>query len=246
MEKPAATKSKNKIMKFLPKAVSFQNIPFSPRQDLRGDVNSHRVKALQNKGFSGPMIPAEARRKSKNFETQEPTSPKVSCMGQIKHKSKSNKISKQKHVSLPKEFKPVETGKIRAAAVVPAAKKKESGIKKLFGAGRKSDASIDYKRPPISEKAPSLNQMRKFASSRDAFANFDWTTAQIAPEEEDRGFYSDDSDVDDDVIIPFSAPILMAGAGGGVSGLDLEPRKEINLWKRRTMAQPKPLHLDSE
>ncbi|KAL7086059.1 hypothetical protein ACP275_14G315900 [Erythranthe tilingii] len=250
MEKPAATKSKNKIMKFLPKAVSFQNIPFSPRRDLRADVNSHRVKALQNKGFSGPMIPAEARRKSKNFETQEPTSPKVSCMGQIKHKSKSkSKISKQKHVSLPKEFKPAETGKIRVAAAVPAAematkKKESSGIKKLFGAGRKSDASIDYKRPPISENAPSLNQMRKFASSRDAFANFDWTTAQIAPEEEDRGFYSDDSD--DDVIIPFSAPILMAGAGGGVSGLDLEPRKEINLWKRRTMAQPKPLHLDSE
>ncbi|EYU36812.1 hypothetical protein MIMGU_mgv1a015184mg [Erythranthe guttata] len=163
-------------------------------------------------------------------------------MGQIKHKSKkskSNKISKQKHVSLPKEFKPAETRKIRAAAAVPAAEKKESGIKKLFGAGRKSDASIDYKRPPISETAPSLNQMRKFASSRDTFANFDWTTAQIAPEEEDRGFYSDDSD--DDVIIPFSAPILMAGAGGGVFGLDLEPRKEINLWKRRTMAQPKPI-----
>ncbi|KAI3464767.1 hypothetical protein Pfo_021430 [Paulownia fortunei] len=255
MEKPAA-KSKNKILRFLPKAaqaaVSFQNPPFSPGRDKRPDVNSHKLRTQLSKGFSGPivsMIPAEARGKSKNFETQEPTSPKVSCMGQIKHK---NKINKKKHASLPKEFKPVsysqpeKINKVRSSGPAPELKKNPSGIKKIFGAGRKSDASIDHGKPPLPDRAPSLSQMRRFASSRDTFVNFDWTTAQIAAEE-DHGFYSDEdrgySDGEDDVIIPFSAPILVAGAGAS-GGLPLEPRKEINLWKRRTMAQPKPLQLN--
>ncbi|PIN01373.1 hypothetical protein CDL12_26115 [Handroanthus impetiginosus] len=262
MEKPAA-KSKNKILKFLPKAaqaaVSFQNLPFSPRgRDKRSDLNAQRLKTHQNRGFSAPivsMIPAEARRKLKNFESQEePTSPKVSCMGQIKQKSK---ISEKKHASLPKEFKPEKVIKARRRGPDSDIKKKRSGIKKIFGGGRKSDDLIDEGKTPIEDGAPSLGQMRRFASSRDTFANFDWRTVRISPEG-DRGFHSDEersySDEEDDVIIPFSAPILMArggggggggggGAGGG-AGLDLEPRKEINLWKRRTMAQPKPLHLD--
>ncbi|KAK6131031.1 hypothetical protein DH2020_035229 [Rehmannia glutinosa] len=235
MEKPA-TKSKYKILRAVQAAVTFQNL-LSPRGDKRADAITHRLKAHHNKGFSGPilpMIPAEARGKSKNFEAQEPTSPKVSCMGQIKHKKK---ISKKKHASLTKELKhvslskPEKSKKARPIASDPDMKKKQSGIKKVFGAGRNSQA-----KPPIPGAAPSLSHMRKFASSRDTFANFDWTTAQIAPEE-DRGFYSDGergfSDGEDDVIIPFSAPILV-----------LEPRKEINLWKRRTMAQPKPLQLN--
>ncbi|KAL0432321.1 UNVERIFIED_CONTAM: hypothetical protein Slati_2566400 [Sesamum latifolium] len=251
MDQKAAAKSKNKILKFLPKAaqaaVSFQNFPFSPRRDRRPDVNAHRLRSHLNKGFSGPivsMIPAEARGKCKNFETQEPTSPKVSCMGQIKHKKK---ISRKKHVSLPKEFKPVSRSQPDKTnrATGPASKlvKKPSGIKKFFVAGRGSDdGSKDQAEPSV--PAPSLSQMRRFASSRETFANFDWTTAQIVPEE-DREFFSDeergDSDAEDDVIIPFSAPIMV---GGGVAGLELEPRKEINLWKRRTMARPQPLQLN--
>ncbi|PIN01528.1 hypothetical protein CDL12_25964 [Handroanthus impetiginosus] len=247
----APSKSKNKILKFLPKAahaaVSFQNPPFSPGRDKRPDiVNSQKLKTHMSKGFSGPvvsMIPAEARRKSKNFETQEPTSPKVSCMGQIKHK---HKICRKKQASLPRDFKPNENSETRPAGPGSKLKKKPSGIQKIFGAGRKSDASNAQGKPPLPDRVPSLSQMRRFASSRDTFANFDWTTAQIAPEE-DRYSYSDDdrgySDGEDEVIIPFSAPILLAGAGAG-TGLPLEPRKEINLWKRRTMSQPKPLQLN--
>ncbi|KAL0323224.1 UNVERIFIED_CONTAM: hypothetical protein Sangu_1941700 [Sesamum angustifolium] len=248
MDQKAAAKSKNKILKFLPRAVqaavSFQNLPFSPRRDRRPDVNAPRPRSHLNKGFSGPivsMIPAEARGKSKNFETQEPTSPKVSCMGQIKHKKK---ISRKKHASLPKEFKPVSRSQPeRTNTARGPANSKPSGIKKFFGARRRSDdGSKDHAEPSV--PAPSLSQMRRFASSRETFANFDWTTAQIAPEE-DRDFFSDeergDSDAEDEVIIPFSAPIML---GGGVAGLELEPRKEINLWKRRTMARPQPLQLN--
>ncbi|KAL0366003.1 UNVERIFIED_CONTAM: hypothetical protein Sradi_3490400 [Sesamum radiatum] len=247
MDQKAAAKSKNKILKFLPRAaqaaVSFQNLPFSPRRDRRPDVNAHRLRSHPNKGFSGPivsMIPAEARGKSKNFETQEPTSPKVSCMGQIKHKKR---ISRKKHASLPKEFKPVSRSKPEKTNAARGQASKPSGIKKFFGAGRRSDdGSKDHAEPSV--PAPSLSQMRRFASSRETFANFDWTTAQIAPEE-DREFFSDgergESDAEDEVIIPFSAPIMV---GGGVAGLELEPRKEINLWKRRTMARPQPLQLN--
>ncbi|KAG6388482.1 hypothetical protein SASPL_149910 [Salvia splendens] len=214
-EKKPSSKSKNKILRLLPKAaqaaVSFQNPAFSPGRA---------------KGFSGPMIPAEARGKSKNFETQEPTSPKISCMGQIKHKKKMCK----KQTSLPRGFKPaVNPGPER----VDKAQSSGSGLMKMFSGRRKSDASID--KPPLAERAPSLSQMRRFASSRDTFAGFDWKAAQITPDS------GEDSDGEDGGAgIPFSAPMLMAGAGGFV----LEPRKEINLWKRRTMAQPKPIQVN--
>ncbi|CAI9755816.1 unnamed protein product [Fraxinus pennsylvanica] len=224
MENPLLTKSKNKILKFLPKAaqaaVSFQNPPFSPGKD--------KLK-LRISGTFVSMIPAEARRRSKNsnFETQEPTSPKVSCMGQIKHKKKLSK----KHLSLPKGFKPA-----LAPPPAPQLKKNPSRIRNIFkpAAGRKSDASVDYNKPPLPNRAPSLSQMKGFASSRDTFANFDWTKVQVAPEE-------GEFDSDEECIIPFSAPIMMAGGGSTVS---LEPRKEINLWKRRTMAPLKPIKLN--
>lgn len=231
---------KNKILRLLPKgAVSFQNPPFSPG---RADGALQKPK---HKGFSGPiMIPAEARTKPKSFETQEPTSPKVSCMGQIKHKKRVCK----KQASLPRGFKPVLSSHSqpeKARPVRPAAdhelmikKKPSSALMRMFSGRRKSDAC----KPPLPERAPSLSQMRRFASSRDTFANFDWTRSQVAPED-GGGFYSgEDSDGEDCAsFIPFSAPILVASAR---AGLVLEPRKEINLWKRRTMAQPRPLQLE--
>ncbi|CAL0316917.1 unnamed protein product [Lupinus luteus] len=38
-------------------------------------------------------------------------------------------------------------------------------------------------------------------------------------------------------------PILVRGGSRRYSDLNLQPRKEINIWKRRTMAPPKPLQL---
>lgn len=243
MEKQSS-KSKGNILRFLPKSVSFQYRSFSPGRERRPDVNSYKPKTPRGKVFSGPMIPAEARQK-KNFETQEPTSPKISCMGQIKHKNKMCKM----HAPLPDEIRPVSYARpekiSKARSVGPGSelKKKPTGMKKLFGASRKSDASADRLKPPLPDKAPSLSQMRRFASSRDTLANFDWTTARIAPAC-DRDLFSDeDSDGEDDAVVPFSAPVLVAGAGKA-GGLALEPRKEVNLWKRRTMAKPKPLQLN--
>ncbi|OMO75466.1 hypothetical protein COLO4_26083 [Corchorus olitorius] len=236
-------KPKNTFLKFLPKAasavsVSFQNPPFSPGRDAA------KLKSHAARGFSGPIvsiIPDEARRKSKSetFETQEPTSPKVSCMGQIKHKKS---IKKARRVSPPKDLKPVSGSSSSSSKEV---KKHASKLRRIFSMGkppRKSDATT--KKAELSDRAPSLGQMKRFASGRDAFSSFDWT-AQIAPVDGDnRDYYSDeerrDCDFEDEeVIIPFSAPMTV---GGGE--LPLQPRKEINLWKRRTMNPPRPLQLN--
>ncbi|KAJ7957917.1 Syringolide-induced protein 14-1-1 [Quillaja saponaria] len=238
----------NKIFKFLPKAapggLAFQNHPFSPGRDH----NTARLKNHGNKGFSGPMIPmipSEARRKSKNgsFETQEPTSPKISCMGQIKHKKNKKKINKTKNFSLPKYMKP------QTKSSPKEVKKQASSFLKKFSdeksARRKSDASADHHKPAVCDRVPNLGQMRRFASGRDTFANFDWTvSAPVTPEEFDQPSYDWDDDreesdqEEEEVMIPFSAPILL---GGGE--VPLQPRKEINLWKRRTMVPPRPLEL---
>ncbi|GKU90166.1 hypothetical protein SLEP1_g4202 [Rubroshorea leprosula] len=226
-------KRKSMILKFLPKvasAVTFQNPPFSPGRDKR---------------FSGPIvsiIPDEARRKTSNnesYETPEPTSPKISCMGQIKHKKKICKSKREMAVREGLELK-------KAASSPKEKKKHSSAIRGMFTSSKPATKSDENKKS-LSDKAPSLGQMKQFASSRVAFAEFDWKADQITQVEEDhhRNYYSDEeggrgSDgEEEEVIIPFSAPIMVGG------GVPLQPRKEINLWKRRTMNPPRPLQLNS-
>ncbi|MCD7457139.1 hypothetical protein HAX54_034327 [Datura stramonium] len=242
-EKPAKSK-KNIILKFLPKAaaaaasaVTFQNHPFSPGREKRFHHHNH-------KGFSGPIIsiiPAEARsRKSNNETNQEPTSPKVSCIGQIKQRKKQkNKIIKTPVVILEK---------------IPSKKKSSrSNFRNLFQRGRKSDADHDdvslSSSHDVQNRAPCLSHMKRFASGREGnLSNFDWKNVQITPEDhrkyysdDDREDYCDEDDEQEEVVIPFSAPILVGRDNR--PNFPLEPKKEINLWKRRTMTQPNPLQL---
>ncbi|KAJ1424193.1 hypothetical protein SESBI_11862 [Sesbania bispinosa] len=213
---------KNKILKILPKVtVAFQNPPFSPGRD-----HKLRPHSGNGKGFSGPvvsMIPDEARRKPKDggTETQEPTSPKISCMGQIKHKKKQIKKSQTQSMS-------VSTPEVKKKHIFSSSSMR---LQRMFSKPKHLERFKSDDDAVGNSRAPPMGEMRRFASGREAFANFDWK-AQIAPEEiEQRGCFSDAEEVEDEVIIPFSAPIL-----GG-------PRKEINLWKRRTMAPPRPLQL---
>lgn len=277
MEK-SGIKPKNRLLKLASSAVSFQNPPFSP----------NREKAQARKGFSGPMIPAEARYKSKNssYITHEPTSPKVSCMGQIKHKKKIRDLNKNKanvHDSLPprddhliishstpleqvnpsKNQKPkifksfhsfTEVKKKNPAPVSESVqssyhegaekkkKKKNSGIRNIFG---KPSKRSEYDQPPLTapsnKKAPSLGQLQRFSSGRNSLSNFDWTTAQISPAQEHDDEGDGEWDDEEDAKISFSAPISLSSC----SAANAEPRKEINLWKRRTMPQLKPLQLST-
>ncbi|XP_060194760.1 uncharacterized protein At1g76070 [Lycium barbarum] len=236
MEKEKPAKSmKNMIMKFLPKAaaatVIFQNHPYSPGREKRFHHN--------HKGFSGPIvsiIPAEARTRKSNNETyQEPTSPKVSCIGQIKQRKNKKKIIKTTTPTPVVEKNPSKK------------KSSRSNFRNIFQRGSKSGddttSSCD-----VQNSAPSLNQLKKFASGREGtLSNFDWKNVQITPEDH-RKYYSDDDREDysdeeeeEEVIIPFSAPILVGRDNR--PNFPLEPKKEINLWKRRTMTKPNPLQL---
>ncbi|WJX36080.1 hypothetical protein P8452_23995 [Trifolium repens] len=231
-------KLRNKILKILPKTITltFQNHPFSPGRDHHH--KSRQTRPHGGKGFSGPLVTKKPKEINR-IDYEEPTSPKISCMGQIKHKKKKNKKAKDIEVK-----KRVTTFQKMLFHV---------GKPKSDQGRRKSDVSEvhDKKLYALEERATHVNQMKRFASGRGTFANFDWK-AHVEPQpEEIDDYYSDEgrihSDDDEDeeeeeFMIPFSAPILV---GGGVGlGLDLKPRKEINLWKRRTMAPPRPLQLD--
>jgi len=276
MERPH--KHKSMLLKLLPKpansAVNFQNTPFSPGRDHHR--SSTKLKSHAYKGFSGPinfaLLPEEARVRPKcdepGFETREPTSPKVSCMGQIKHKHKNKKNKKlmsNDHDKSPPS-KSSHQDEHYKQPKPKQAKKSSSAISRLFSrpAARKRTGSTssnhereDRLAAPDNDKMPSLGQMKKFASGRESLADFDWT-AQIAPIDHDRDYYSDGEGGieieaydegrlrgEREVIIPHSAPLLVGGRGGGL-GMELEPRKEVNLWKRRIMAPPPPLALNSK
>ncbi|KAM5565218.1 uncharacterized protein ABKV19_019307 [Rosa sericea] len=258
MELQKQGKSRSKILKFLPKAASavyFHGAAYSPKHKAHGGRGA----------FSGPLIPDEARRKPRNvgsssfgsLDEVEPTSPKVSCMGQIKHKKQQHQqIKKTKRAGLPPrdESKP-------ASWSPREIKKHPFAFRRMFSSvnpSRKSDAGGDEhknKAAGLPDRAPSLSQMRRFASGRgQAFANFDWQApqAKVAPRHDDdnnRNYHSDEdgeySDHEDHereyTGIAFSAPLTVSGSPGG--NVELQPRKEINLWKRRTMAPPSPLQL---
>lgn len=66
------------------------------RTEKLGESSSRRLRSSGSKGQSSPMFSALAynltgRKKNGSFETQEPTSPKVTCIGQVRAKSKHKK-----------------------------------------------------------------------------------------------------------------------------------------------------------
>ncbi|KNA07868.1 hypothetical protein SOVF_167710 [Spinacia oleracea] len=288
MDKEKENKPKSLFLKFLPKAasaVSFQNPHFSPGRDHHhhnhhaNHHNNHqyssKLKTHAHKGFSGPInysvLPDEAREKPKkdgSFEAHEPTSPKVSCMGQIKYKHTKNKLrkiaSKNNNNSLifDNDLKKKTTKSSAISKFFNISKKKSMGYPSEEHGKEGRRATLDNNNSKKKTNVPSLGMMNKFASGRESLASFDWT-AQIAPIDHDRDYYSDDDqerrrddDSDDEeereVIIPYSAPMLIGGRSRGGGDDDdgddnvMRTRKEVNLWKRRTMAPPPPLALNSK
>lgn len=229
-------KLKNRMAKLLPKAVAavrvaFQNPPLSPGRD-------HTKWFKQRGGSTVSMIPVQARRKQKddgggsNIDNQEPTSPKVSCMGQIKHKKKQIKKGRARSVSLPNDIREDSSAFQRmshGAKHPPAA------------ASMTSDHGGGEAEPP-----PALGAMKRFASGRNSLSDFDWKAHEQVEDVDHNGYISDQNREEDaeekEVRISFSAPI-MVGSGYHGGRVPLRPRNEINLWKRRTMAPPRPLQL---
>ncbi|KAF8011403.1 hypothetical protein BT93_J1882 [Corymbia citriodora subsp. variegata] len=231
MEQGKLSKLKGMLLMFLPKtasAVTFQSPPISPR------------KANPGKAISVPaasLIPKDARRRQKNgsFDAREPGSPMVSCIGQVKNKKKKTRLSRPNRQDLP------PMGETRLEEKRPKEVKKNGNSSPKFQLfktakrGQKSD-TVDKSKPSGLERVPSLANVKKFASGRGALSNFDWRDhgAAVVPD------CSDDEEIEGvkKKIIPHSAPIVLHR-----NEIVLEPKKEINLWKRRTTAPPPPLQL---
>lgn len=307
MEKQAAppkpnSSSKKVMANFLPKvlitsAVAFDHHNHHHHHHHHHESSDNKVRVVYpatsagRRAFSGPlvsMIPPEARRETKNgttfLDSQEPTSPKISCMGQLVMKPRKNKMEKKGRSSSKLPANNNHSNKILTARLstrpttfeknkneeVAASNKRSSSMKlsamirrmlpnerKSSAAGRLAAEEIEIETVPTRSRGrdpPALCHMKRFSSGRDALATFDWWSATNKLCDRSRNHYSyDDEDVlegcsddggeyehyDDpeDYKIPFSAPI-----GGEVMELE-QQRKEINLWKRRTMAPPRPLEL---
>lgn len=227
----------------------------APRTGTGGGKSSFNHR----NAFSGPMVsivPPEARgggrrgsnKKNSGYRTPEPSSPKVSCIGQIKRsKSKSKKTAKKAAAAC--------CGKDGGACPLPprpptgasGARPKSSLVKRMSffrrsrsrsssskPSGRGSTAVHAAAPAPAPAPGAGLGHMKRFTSGRAAFQDFDWKEA------ERRG--SDDEDEEysfvDDGFVAHSAPLVL---GGGV--VASEPRKEVNLWRRRPMSPPTPLQL---
>lgn len=247
-EKAAATKSKNMFLKFLSKTAS---APFSPNKDKRSSQKSHTGKG--SSGSNAPIrsiIPADAlRSKSKNssFGAREPTSPQVSCMGTLKHKKKLCSMLSSKNYVLPPldhlnlMVKNHDNSKVVQSDLEGDVKKKKKplAIKNMFSrvpsGRRKSDAiakTTDYVSDHRQSASSSLSQMRRFSSSRTSLNNFDWTATQIAPVDNEGKKVKISTTCVPKVILECKE-------------VNLEPRRDVNLWKRRPMAQPSPLQIQT-
>uniref|UniRef100_A0ACD5YFF2 Uncharacterized protein n=1 Tax=Avena sativa TaxID=4498 RepID=A0ACD5YFF2_AVESA len=249
-------------------AASFSSTTTTFAARARGGKSSFNHR----NAFSGPMVsivPPEARgggrRRGNKHDarggggrgdrTPEASSPKVSCIGQIKRsKSKTRSSCKAK-----KAAKASTCGMDGGACplpprppVHPAAsrpKAKTSLVKRMLFRRSRSRSSSSSNKPTCAAAdafrgrgssvaaapAAGLGHMKRFTSGRAAFQDFDWTADQAEP----RGSDSDGYDsYEDDGFVAHSAPLVL---GGGV--VASEPRKEVNLWRRRPMSPPKPLQL---
>ncbi|XP_076948545.1 uncharacterized protein At1g76070-like [Bidens hawaiensis] len=259
-QKPSSssTKSKNTIMKFLPKptsSVSFQNHPiYSPARDKRLSEKPH--KSNLGIGLSGPMVSmilADTRRQSRNNGViYEPTSPRVSCMGQVKCKNRNkNKNKKLQPQPTYKVSRVTDVTRETIKETKPDAKSgKKLGFKKIFSGITVTPS--DQRRSDSEKKdsmAPSLGTMKRFSSGRGKFSSYDWTKEVAAMDSGDRRYDSNEESDLERVVVPSSAPVIIRSSLGfedniiRVAGISTEPRNEINLWKRRTMKQPKPLSI---
>lgn len=184
-----------------------------------------------DRAFSGPiapLVPEEARRRTNRgrfFDIeQEPTSPIVGCMGQIKRKKAMHKLKskgkKDKNNKKDKNDNPFTSSSLRFSKFIKG--KIKPTEKPVVLETDRTEQEPQF--------APPIGQMKRFTSGRDAFLGFDWKDSDE----------NHDSDDDEKVNLPIShsGPITSSRPSGE------EQKKEVNLWKRRTIVPPRPLHLN--
>ncbi|GKV45117.1 hypothetical protein SLEP1_g52237 [Rubroshorea leprosula] len=152
----------SKILTILPRAASPINFQVSPPWT---PPRSPTYSPARKVSPAVSLVPKEARTKSKNdsFQTQEPTSPKISCMGQIKGLKRKQK----KMMNKPPPPEPTtshEKGK----------RKPLLGLK--FFKGKKQDDKVsayEYKPSVKAGMEPSFRDIKRFASGRGVLSGFD-------------------------------------------------------------------------
>ncbi|CAI8588534.1 unnamed protein product [Vicia faba] len=156
-------KIKTTISRFMSKQpvsislVTFQNPTLSPCRSPMTHVVS--------------LFPKEARRKQKrgiSFSPKEPTSPKVSCIGQVNRKKKK---MKEKEKKLHKEVQQVVSTKTNDEKKVLVWISKGSCEGRKQGREKKTSAMV-------SSVPPSLDAMKKFTSGRGSLHDFDATLSE--------------------------------------------------------------------
>ncbi|CAL5087069.1 unnamed protein product [Urochloa decumbens] len=214
--------------------------------------------------FSGPIVsivPPEARgrggagrtkQQRSGYRTPEPSSPKVSCIGQIK-RSGSRRQKKVNPCGKNGGACPLPPRPSTAAAAAErtAARPKGSLVKRMSffrrsrsrsssrsssskdGCGSGKGSSCAVAAAAAAPAPAGIGQMKRFTSGRAALQDFDWRE-----EEEERWSRDGSEEEEDEGFVAHSAPLTL---GGGV--VASEPRKEVNLWRRRPMAPPTPLQL---
>ncbi|XP_028787342.1 uncharacterized protein At1g76070-like [Neltuma alba] len=168
MEKLAELKSK--FLKFLPRqpVASIQKPNLSPSRSVAGNRSPSRNVSI---------VPKEARRKlrSSSFSAREPSSPKVSCMGEVEQlvKKKKKKRKARKHQSTEKAVKKEKT----LLWIF-----KGSGDHQCETSERKSGKALDLElaEKDKAQNVPSLGTMKKFASGRGALSDFDIKLSQLS------------------------------------------------------------------
>lgn len=236
MEKPHSS-LKGKILMFIPRAasaaVTFKSPPISPRKPPVG---------FSGRPTGGSVIPRDARRRLKNgsFDAREPASPIVSCVGQVKKKKKATAMTARAPPPKAVPDQPKE------------AKKKDPHMmilrlfmgKKLQGGKTHRDDDGVRGRGDNEKSVPSLGHLKQFSSSRGVLANFDWMAhcgTAVAPDNFLENGYEEGTIGEKEREEISSA--IEAGSRVNGEGIALQPRKEINLWKRRTAVCPPTLRL---
>ncbi|XP_010459713.1 PREDICTED: uncharacterized protein At1g76070-like [Camelina sativa] len=248
MEKGSNSNKSTKFSKMLQRALSIGHsaAPFSPGRDF----HQHRMTSTVNRGifFSSPLVPtaARVRRRTKNESVfAEPTSPKVSCIGQVK--LNKPKCSSEKRNKEPNNNLKTASSLSSCVTIKEEDKGNFSKLKRLFSTKsflwRKSNSNStptafattsEYPaaavEPVPAVDAPSLGKMKKFSSSRGALGGFDWTAEMKRQESQSN------------LTIPCSVSMPLTP----LEGLSLcpKPKSEVNLWKRRTMDRPKALQVN--
>ncbi|MED6121341.1 hypothetical protein PIB30_029224 [Stylosanthes scabra] len=175
------SKLKKKLFKFLPtQPVVASRTLQNPTMSPNNSVSSKRGSGSHHKHISKvSIVSKEVRRKHRSVSfrsNNEPSSPKVSCMGQVQCKKKKRIALQQKKVEENNDHVPIQEKKGKVLLWIFKGQKQSGG-----GSGNNEGFVLEEKVQEDSQviAAPSLGAMKKFTSGRGSLSGFDFTLSEI-------------------------------------------------------------------